>query len=212
MSIPVESAERSLRSRMTVWHEDGLDHQRVEASEAVALQPSVPHVVEISSTAMFPTEGILVAPIAPLAGAVGVLFHRNAASGVVSRNGIPVGPGMHLLRHADRLEVAGHRFWVSVAPSVKGAAYDPMVHGIDVFCYLTKARLKPGQQIKICPGMPGQSCGVIYKAEAWEMAMQSEPPMPCASCGYHTRTAEWQPPKGKPHTSLTDRLRALFVF
>jgi hypothetical protein len=212
MSIQAEGAERPARSRLTVWREIGPDHQRVEATEPVALQPSVPHVVEITATAVFPSTGVLVAPIAPLAGAVGVLFHRNTTAGVVSRNGVPVGPGMHLLRHSDRLDVAGQRFWISVAPSVEIAAYDPAVHGVDVFCYLTKARLKPGQQIKICPGMPGQSCGAIYKAEAWEMAMQSEPPMPCASCGYHTRAAEWQPPKGKPHASLTDRLRDLFDF
>jgi hypothetical protein len=212
MSNRVEVNSSPAISPLILWHERESHWQRVEVSSAVTLRSETPDVMDAASQPdVLLADAALAAPIAASDGAIGVLLVRDETAESVSVNGIPVPSGLHLLRHADRLDVADRVYWVSAAPRVEEAAYDPAVHGPDVFCYLTKARLHPAQRIKICPGLPGQACGAIYKAEAWEMAMQSEPPMPCASCGYHTRRAEWQPPSVRVQISLADRFRALFA-
>ncbi|MBC8875232.1 MAG: hypothetical protein H8E44_37900 [Planctomycetes bacterium] len=146
--------------------------------------------------------GVAVTPIRPTDDAIAVALVTPAADHAVARNGIPLPVGLHPLRHADRLDVGDRTYWLSGQKGVEETEYDPDVHGEDVYCMLTKARLAPGQSIKICPGREGRECGVIYKSAAWDMFMESGTPTKCPNCGYHSGEAEWEPPQPKPRRTL----------
>jgi hypothetical protein len=111
----------------------------------------------------------------------------------VSCNGVPLEPGLHPMRHGDRLDISGQTYWVASQATVDRVAYDPAAHGEDVFCFMTKARIKPGDAIAICPGTGGRRCGVIYTARAWDMAMTPDSTISCPSCGYHAGQDVWSP-------------------
>ena len=148
-------------------------------------------------------------PMDGVAGGVGVLLVHPSSRVTVEVNGILAAEGIHLLRHGDRVDLGDQWFWVSASATVVEAAYDPTAHGEDVFCFLTKARITVGQSIKICPGVPGKSCGVIYKSAAWDLAMQPASAMKCPQCGYCPSDDQWQPPAPKQRTSLDGILRAI---
>jgi len=150
-------------------------------------------------------ERLVIQPIQPrgLVSAVFLVPDRHA--GEVSRNGIPLSAGMHTLSHADRLETAAQTYWISGQSAPEQTHYDPALHGADVFCFLTKARLEPGQAITICPGVPGRSCSAIYKSDAWAKAMRPGSPIKCARCGFHPDLQTWQP-------DLPERTTRKFAF
>ena len=147
------------------------------------------------------TDGPCVAfihPVGSCADAIGVLFVLPGIECVVALNGIPLAEGMHTLRHADRVDAGTQSYWVAARQQVEEATYDAAVHGEDVFCFLTKARLRQGQAIKICPGTHATRCGVIYKSEAWDLAMHTASFAKCPHCGYRPHEAEWQPSPRSP--------------
>ena len=80
-------------------------------------------------------------PVVPRAAFIGVVMVPPELEERISLNGRPLWSGMHGLRHADRLDINGHEIWVAASASIEASAYDPAVHGEDVFCFLTKARL-----------------------------------------------------------------------
>ncbi len=186
---------------LTIWHEgqDGL-RERTGFSSAIAL-PADEHT-PIDGFDIETEAGVVVTPIRPADDAIAVALVQPAPGQAVARNGIPLTGGLHPLRHADRLDVGDRTYWLSGQKSVEETAYDPSVHGEDVYCMLTKARLAPGQQIKICPGHEGKECAVIYKANAWDMFMESGTPTKCPNCGYQPGQAEWEPPQPKPRRTL----------
>jgi hypothetical protein len=187
--------------KITVWYPNGSDgYQQMVARTPVRLSPE---------SAVAPEPGVegegdcvLVQPVDPTDGAIAVALVPKSLAHGVSHNGMPLASGLHPLKHADRLDVRRRDFWFSVEAVVEEVGYDPDVHGADVYCFLTKARLQPGQKIKICPGVPGTNCGVIYKSEAWDLAMLSDTPMNCANCGYKAGGTEWEPPQRKTKGSL----------
>ena len=103
-------------------------------------------------------------------------------------------PGLHELRHADRLELRRETFWISTEFSAEETDYDPAKHPPDAFCFLTKARLSEGDPITICPGTPDTACGMVYKRAAWVMAQQSATAFGCPNCGFTPARAAWTPP------------------
>lgn len=147
--------------------------------------------------------GVVLSPITPLLGAVAAMLVRDAPETTAWEacgpliNGTRPTAGLQLLRHADRLEWGGETYWVSAHAEVEDTVFDPAVHGEDQDCFLTKAPLTAGTRIKICPGVPGVLCGVIYKAEAWDLAMQPGNAIRCPNCGYGPDDATWQPPPAK---------------
>jgi hypothetical protein len=153
------------------------------------------------------SDGPLLAPIRPLGKAIAAFFVPDGFSGWATRNGVPLDSGMHTLEHGDEICVDGHVFWIAAEAQVEQAIYDPEQHGSDMSCYLTRAPILPGEDIVICPGLAGHSCGVVYKAQAWDLAMKSANPLRCRNCGFHPSDAVWNPPAPKSRSCLDELLR-----
>lgn len=135
-------------------------------------------------------------PTRPGSGALAALL--VPAGTAVIRNGVPLPAGAHALAHADALTVEGRRYWVAAAIEVAVTQYDPAAHGDNVFCFFTKARLKPGEAIVVCPGRPGAECSVIYKQGAWEMAIKADLKFHCPRCGFDPTAGDWEPTPPRP--------------
>jgi hypothetical protein len=146
---------------------------------------------------------VLIQPISPDDGVVAVAHVTPRTTyGLVAVNRIAVAPGLHPLRHADRLDIADRRFWISAEFAPQRTQYVPASHGADVRCYLTKAKLREGQDIVICPGFAGTRCGVIYTTQAWDAVIQQNPQMKCPNCGYRPTESAWQPPPATSHREI----------
>ena len=145
-------------------------------------------------------------PIVPRAAFIGVVIVPPELDACVALNGTLLRSGINGLRHADRLEINGHSIWVAAVRSVEPCAYDAAVHGADVFCILTKARLSPGESIVLCPGSGGKACNVIYKKDAWDMAMQASSRLRCPNCQFRPDDADWQPPNREPKKRIHELL------
>lgn len=150
---------------------------------------------------------VVVQPVGAITTASAVVFVPDRWTGRVFRNGLPLPPGMHPLRHADQLVGDEQTYWVSAQAPPVHTQYDPATHGDDVRCVVTKARLAIGQEITICPGLPGVPCGTIYKAAAWEKIMRPGSPVKCSACGYRPELASWEPTAPTPREIDHDYLK-----
>jgi len=145
---------------------------------------------------------VLVAPIPPLDAHVAVALVAPNSLSDVTCNGRPLSAGLWALRHADRLDVDGRSVWIAVETSVDETQYDAATHGADVHCFITKKRLVAGDEIAICPGTPGKTCGAIYALAAWRLALKSTRPFRCPGCGFSPTKAVWQPQLPQPNKTL----------
>ncbi len=132
--------------------------------------------------------------------ALAVALVPDRLAGAASRNGVPMEAGLHRLLHADRLVCGGRRVWVATSAEPERAPYDAQTHGADLFCARTKMRLAPGEPVVLCPGTPDRACGLISKAEAFDL------PFPCAECGFDPRAPRWAPPAETPARRSSDAL------
>lgn len=176
-----------------------------------------PQPMGIDGTVRLPTDrpqpetapaAVTIQAVSPVEGIIGVLLVRPDAPGVVL-NASLVRHGIHPLRHGDRLDVGGRAYWFSADLSPVETTFDPDLHGADVRCCLTKARLRPGQAIVICPGVPGTKCGVIYRADAWAAVIQANRSMKCHNCGYRPGATHWEPPRPAAGRNRLDGLLQL---
>lgn len=186
--------------RRSIWYTAGEERSRLDLDRPLRFKRN-------GSGKIVPTEEqhadcLTVMPIAPVRQVVGVALVPEQTAGQIARNGMALEPGLHELRHADRLDVNGQTFWISVELSAEETKYDPEKHSPDAFCFLTKARLNEGDAVTICPGTPDTSCGVIYKQAAWEMAQKSATPFRCPNCGFDPARATWAPPVERSSQSL----------
>lgn len=117
--------------------------------------------------------------------------------------GARVAAGMHPVRHGDRLDLAGHELWVSTLCSGTEEPYGPE-HGPDRHCFRVKAKLKAGEPVVLCPGVPHAACGVLYKAAAWRTVPA------CSNCGHEPDAPAWAPP-GPARGMERRSLRELFA-
>jgi hypothetical protein len=177
---------------------------------------TVPDVIALSGAGVVPQAAdsfdaaeTVIHALRTSVGAVGVLLHSGRRTPPVCLNGVPLPAGLHVLRHADRVDVSPRSFWISTVTQVEETTYEPAVHGDDVYCFLTKARLSAGQTIKVCPGPPGTECGVVYTAAAWNLAMGAESSLKCPNCGYRPDQAKWHPPGPRNRKSLDDILHLI---
>jgi hypothetical protein len=132
----------------------------------------------------------------PSHGVCGVALVPDGISGRARLNGIRLGPGVHLLRHRDQMALDDQKIWFAIAAVPDEVAYDPDVHGESVFCLRTKARLKGGEAIVVCPGPPEAECGMLYRASAWGMGA------PCHHCGAFPSREGWVPREPVSGSSL----------
>lgn len=123
----------------------------------------------------------------------------------IRRNDGRLRAGLHALSHADRLDVPGFTVWVSAEGAPEETTYDPGRHGKDVFCSRTKARLRAGEPIVICPGISAVSCGAVYRKPAWETGLR------CHLCGFDPSRPRWRPQPRAKERSLDDLRRDLHL-
>lgn len=177
---------------MQLWSRQQETLQSRRASEPIHLTGGQPQAI---------TPRLI--PLTSASGAAAALLVPHSA-GAITRNGVPLPGGVHLVRHKDRLDYGGETYWVAVEHEVRVTLYEPDVHGADVYCFVTKARLRAGEEIVICPGKPGATCGVIYKKPAWDMAREANARFRCPRCGFDPGAGDWQP--APPRTSTLDQL------
>ena len=122
--------------------------------------------------------------------------------GAISLNGIPLQRAAYVVQHADRIDVDGKTFWVAASSDIEIAHYDPAVHGDDIFCFVTKARLQPDEEIVLCPG-----CGIICRRAAWDMVLEADPKFRCPGCRFDPFAGDWVPTL--PRVSSIDRIMEL---
>ena len=144
---------------------------------------------------------VMLLPTRPTGSACGVALVPDACTGRVLLNGVRLRPGMHVLRHADRIALDGRAVWLSIAATPDEVLFDPQVHGDPVFCHRTKARLKEGDPMVICRGTPEVDCGMMFAAAAWGAGL------PCHSCGAQPGDPGWTPPLPERGGSLVELLQ-----
>ena len=168
------------RTRTAVW----LSRKGLESAEDASSRP------EPGSTMLLPTK--------PTGSTCGVALVPDASTGQVLLNGVRIGPGMHVLHHADRVALEGQTVWFAIAAAPDEVLYDPEIHGHPVYCHRTKARLEEGDPMVICHGTPKAECGMMFTAAGWNAGI------PCHSCGARPGDPGWTPPASERRGSLIE--------
>lgn len=159
-------------------------------------------------------DALMLSAVAPFGDVVAVALIPESLDCLVKHNCLPANSGMLTLRHADRLDIATQvthstqSFWIAVGCEVELTEYKPGEHCADAYCFLTKARLREGERIAICPGTAERSCGTIYKLSAWE-AMLTQPDFRCANCTFDPKQPAWRPQLQPPVKRLDTIFAAL---
>lgn len=139
-------------------------------------------------------------PIEPAADVCAVALIPDASETTTLVNGARIQAGFHLLRHADHLMVDDRPIWTSITVTPDEVDYDPDVHGDPLYCFRTKARMKVGDRIVVCPGRPEFHCGMKFTAAAWSTSIA------CHRCGTSPADPGWAPPTSRPSGSLEQLL------
>lgn len=192
IAVRLVQGRKKIMTRITLWQTVGNDWNPMtitgparfnrEGREAVAGEPVA-----------------LITPISPLGANCAVVLVPDELTGIC-HSGVSLATGLHLLQHGDHLDfTGGTRIWISVDSRVDETLFDPAVHGEDVFCFRTKARISPGEKIVICPGIPGAACGMIYRADAWQQVG-----LACHNCTFDPSKPLWKPPTTHDGSSLDD--------
>jgi hypothetical protein len=194
VNTTVREGSDSMRKATLWWMNSGAAPASLPARGPVALTRS--GLLPLAEGAQPGAPRVLFLPSGAAPGYLGVALVPAGLAEDVRLGGCRVSPGMHLLRHADCVDFAGITVWISASSSAEEAAYEPAAHGKDGFCARTKARLKPGEPIVICPGTPQAACGLYYKLSAWKLDLQ------CHGCKLKPSAAGWSPPAPASGSSL----------
>lgn len=152
------------------------------------------HGVRPSEACNAAETAVLLQPVMPLDGVIAVGFVGDTVDYLVAVNGTPLNAGSMVgVKPADRIDIGIDSYWLSQDLSPRRTTYSRDQHGADARCCMTKARLKGGQQIVVCPGRPGSPCTVVYRADVWDALAQSRE-MRCPSCGFRPGQPSWRPP------------------
>src|SRR2546427_9752921 len=161
----------------------------VALGEGLGLSPSG-EITPLDSGVAAKDLPLLILPAPDESGTCAVALVSEICDQPISRNGVSLSAGIHLLASKDRMNLGERTFWVSAFASPEETVYDPAVHGEDVFCFRTKARLTRGAAIVICP------CKMIYKASAWATGVA------CHNCHFDPSQPAWEPPAPRERNSL----------
>lgn len=186
-------------NKIVLWHALGDDPPRRHPLDrpvwvtSEALTPAADQPAEDGH------DGVLIVPTPAERFACCGLLVPERVGRAASRNRGPLAPGLHRLRHEDRIEIGKQTVWVAESRLAEPTTYSPDVHGEDLFCARTKARLHAqDDQVVACPG-----CGVLFSQRAWDLLI------PCHLCGHDPNQDEWQPPRGRRPTDGVKQLLAL---
>jgi hypothetical protein len=146
-------------------------------------------------------DAVLVLPLEAVQGPVAVALVPDALHGAARRHGLPLEAGLHLLRHADRVDLAGWMVWVAGDGAPEEVPYDEAVHGADQHCARTKAAIRPGELVVRCPGTRDRPCGMLFRADAWRLQL------PCHACRFDPRQPAWRPASPVPRSRLHELVR-----
>jgi hypothetical protein len=127
------------------------------------------------------------------ADAIAVVVVAEAGSNIVGVRGSLLPAGISALRDRDKIDLIGETYWVSAECSPREEIYDPLRHGSDVRCFMTKARLRAGEPITVCVGTATAPCGTVYRQRAWADLL-TRPGFRCPNCSYDPRAELWKPP------------------
>jgi hypothetical protein len=147
-------------------------------------------------------DGVLLLPTHDAAPTSSALLVPQAFRQQASVNGVPLGPGVHLVEHADQLSIGNDVvYWIAQQLVPREQSYDPTIHGEDKFCARTKARINTADRIVICPGLPRRRCGLIYRVEAWAIGVA------CHGCKFDPSAPGWTPPPPALRSRINELLR-----
>lgn len=191
------------RTQTVLWRRAS-SHAAAEASHLEAVgQPIDTTIGEPAES----TAWITPARTNGIAGAVA--FVPDGLESPITRNGVRLSSGVHVLRHGDRLQLGEATVWFAVDGTPTERPYEPASDGADRFCARTKVRLRDGEPVTACPGTPTQSCGELYRSAAWNGELA------CHGCGFDARSPGFTPPSENttrrrplgilPHESTEDR-------
>lgn len=152
---------------------------------------------------------IPLAPVSHSHDAIAVLLIPDEQRGQVALNGVVADAELLPLKHSDCFELRGTSFWIAAEFTAEETEYSAARHDNEARCFITKARLRDGEPITICPGQPGNSCGMIYKRSAWRVALSGAAKFRCPNCSFDPRMPVWRPSPPLAATSLDPILRLL---
>ena len=151
----------------------------------------------------------LIAPLSAGREAIAAVLVPLSCADCLTINKLSLTAGLFALRDRDHLQFHNHSFWVSATCMTEETEYDPARHGPDVFCFMTKARLREGEEITICPGQPGVACGTIYKRAAWNAFVEQPGGFRCPNCSFDPHAPAWQPSLPAPRRSLAHLIHSM---
>ena len=180
----------------TCWFLAGHELQSVHLFDARWLEET--GRLSHSATADAP----MIAPLHAGRDAIAAVLVPLSCVNCVSVNKLSLTAGLFALQDRDHLQFHNHSFWVSAACVAEETEYDAARHGPDVFCFMTKARLREGEAVTVCPGRPAAACGTIFKRAAWNAFVEQPGGFRCPNCSFDPHAPAWQPPLPVPRRSL----------
>ncbi|MFO0870526.1 MAG: hypothetical protein U0935_16485 [Pirellulales bacterium] len=138
-------------------------------------------------------DALPIAPVPRYDGAVAVLLLPDSLRGRVILNDVVADGGLLPLRHADHVVIDGSSVWAAGEFVAEETEYSLTRHDKEARCFITKARLREGEPITICPGQPGKPCGMIYKRGAWNTVVSEAARFRCPNCAYDPQATAWRP-------------------
>jgi len=198
-------------SRLSLWvASSGGEPARLRIQEVGIRGSEIPGAVRVSEAGVESASGnetdwdaVLVLPLEATQGPVAAALVPEALDGIATRHGLPLEAGLHLLRHADRIDLAGWTVWIAGDGPPVEEPYDEAVHGAGQHCGRTRARLNPGELVVRCPGTATAQCGMLYRADAWRLHL------PCHSCRHDPKRPAWRPPAPQPRSRIHELVRLL---
>jgi hypothetical protein len=177
-----------MNQRIVLWHYDaGAAAERrlvdIELDGKAFLSPAgVSRAADEEAAAL--ADHAVVMPAAVEGDYCAVMIVPEILSWKIRLNDAPAPAGLHVLKPRDKIEVSVTRHvWIG-DPRARVQVYDPDIHGKDVFCARTRARLQSGARIVVCPTL---RCGAIYTEKAYGLCV------PCHKCGSNPVKEEWRP-------------------
>jgi hypothetical protein len=151
----------------------------------------------------------MIAPLTTNRDAIAALVVPVSCANRVLVNKVSLTAGLYTIQDKDRLEFEQHAFYISAECVAEETVYNPTVHSHDIFCFMTKARLREGEEITICPGQAGSACGMMFKRAAWNALVEQQDGFRCPNCSFDPKAPAWEPHIPAPRRTLAHLIRSM---